>query len=214
MARRRRATLRDTMTGETRTVYRDTSEYQILKQEGWLSNEQISHRKEYKQDWTPDYLDDEYFENDWDSIDDDYPTFDEKEELKQKIEDMYSDITQQIDDIPNEKFLKGRIFYDLTDSKQMLLNIVDDMYAESESDDEINAYYKTMMPVISELVIAIKNDSTQEDLETHVSQLASVLQRGSISLDLAKSLGSMGEYNSQWDKYSAKFVNMSRKDEW
>ena len=214
MARRRRATLRDTETGETRRVYRDTKEYLKLKQKGWLSNEQISHRKEYQEQWTPDYTDDSFADDNWDDNEEDYPTFDEKEALKQKIEDMYYNVTGELNDIPNEKYLKGRIFYDLTDSKQMLLNIVDDMYAEAESDDEINAYYKTMMPVISELVIAIRNDSTQEELETHISQLASVLQRGAIGLDLAKSLGSMGEYNNQWDSYSAKFVNMGRKDEW
>ena len=214
MASHRRATLRDTITGETRTVYRDTSDYEKLKQQGWLSNEQISHRKEYQQEWTPDYNDEDFYEDDWDDIEDDYPTFDEKEALKQKIEDMYADVVQEVDTIPNEKYLKGRIFYDLSDSKQMLFNIIDDMYAEAESDDDINAYYRTMMPAISELVIAIRNDSTQEELETHISQLASVLQRGAISLELAKALGSMGEYTSQWDKYNAKFVNMGRKDEW
>ena len=199
---------------EVQRVPRGTLEYEKLKQNGWISNEQIGHKKEYREEWTPDYTDDDYYDEYVDDYEDDYPTFDEKEALKQKIEDMYGAVTGEIDEIPNEKYLKGRIFYDLTDSKQMLLNIVDDMYAEAESDDDINAYYKTMMPVISELVIAIRNDSTQEELETHISQLASVLQRGAISLDLAKALGSMDEYKGDWDKYSAKFVNMGRKDEW
>ena len=195
-------------------VQRGTNEYEKYKQKGWISNEQIGHKKEYQQEWTPDYIEEDIYEDEWDDSEDDYPTFDEKEALKQKIEDMYADVVQEIDIIPNEKYLKGRIFYDLSDSKQMLLNIVDDMYAEAESDDEINAYYKTMMPVISELVVVIKNDSIQEDLETHLSQLGSVLKRGALGLELSKALGSIGEYTSQWDKYNSKFVNMGRKDEW
>jgi len=53
----RRATMRDIDTGETRIVLRGTEEYEQVKEEGWLSNEQISHRKEYREDYQPDYID-------------------------------------------------------------------------------------------------------------------------------------------------------------
>ena len=87
--------------------------------------------------------------------------------------------------------------------------MVDDLYAEAESDDEANLYLKTMYPTISDLVQLIIWDSTQEEVETHITLLAKVLERGSIDINTATILGRMGEYNGGqygWYEQSSRFT--------
>lgn len=192
----RRANFVDVDTGEMFSAKRGTKQYEKYKSKGYLTREQISHRKEYQ----PDIIEppeEEYT---------DYPEADDKEMLKQKIEDMYNSITQELDKIPDEKYVKGRIWIDLRDSKQMLFNLVDDLYAKAESDDDANSYLIFIMPVICSLVEAVRHASTQEDVETHISQLASALSGGAIDLSLAKALGNLGDYQGNdylgWYQYT------------
>ena len=119
MARQRKAFLTDVTTGETVEVLRGTPEYEQYKEQGYFSREQLSHRKEYQ----PDVIESP------EEINTDYPEADDRELLKNKIEDMYSDITDAIYEIPDEitTYENHKANYiDLTDSKQMLLNMVDD----------------------------------------------------------------------------------------
>ena len=199
MARQRKAFLTDVLTGETVEVMRGTPEYEQYKQQGYVSREQMSHRKEYQ----PDVIESPE-ENDTD-----YPHVDEKELLKERIDDMLDTIQGKIDEIPDEKQIRHYYHIDLTEQKQMLHSMVDDLYAEAESDDEANLYLKTMYPTISDLVQLIIWDSTQEEVETHITMLAKVLERGSIDINTATILGRMGEYNGGqygWYEQSSRFT--------
>ena len=199
MARQRKAFLTDVTTGETVEVMRGTPEYEQYKQQGYISREQMSHRKEYQ----PDVIESPE-ENDTD-----YPHVDEKELLKERIDDMLDTIQGKIDEIPDEKQIRHYYHIDLTEQKQMLHSMVDDLYAEAESDDEANLYLKTMYPTISDLVQLIIWDSTQEEVETHITMLAKVLERGSIDINTATILGRMGEYNGGqygWYEQSSRFT--------
>lgn len=199
MARQRKAFLTDVLTGETVEVMRGTPEYEQYKQQGYISREQMSHRKEYQ----PDVI--ESPEENYT----DYPHVDEKELLKERIDDMLDTIQGKIDEIPDEKQIRHYYHIDLTEQKQMLHSMVDDLYAEAESDDEANLYLKTMYPTISDLVQLIIWDSTQEEVETHITMLAKVLERGSIDINTATILGRMGEYNGGqygWYEQSSRFT--------
>lgn len=199
MAKQRKAFLTDVTTGETVEVMRGTPEYEQYKQQGYISREQMSHRKEYQ----PDVIESPE-ENDTD-----YPHVDEKELLKERIDDMLDTIQGKIDEIPDEKQIRHYYHIDLTEQKQMLHSMVDDLYAEAESDDEANLYLKTMYPTISDLVQLIIWDSTQEEVETHITMLAKVLERGSIDINTATILGRMGEYNGGqygWYEQSSRFT--------
>lgn len=199
MARQRKAFLTDVTTGETVEVLRGTPEYEKYKEQGYVSREQMSHRKEYQ----PDVIESP------EEINTDYPHVDEKELLKERIDDMLDTIQGKIDEIPDEKQIRHYYHIDLTEQKQMLHSMVDDLYAEAESDDEANLYLKTMYPTISDLVQLIIWDSTQEEVETHITMLAKVLERGSIDINTATILGRMGEYNGGqygWYEQSSRFT--------
>lgn len=199
MARQRKAFLTDVTTGETVEVLRGTPEYEQYKEQGYVSREQMSHRKEYQ----PDVIESP------EEKDTDYPHVDEKELLKERIDDMLDTIQGKIDEIPDEKQIRHYYHIDLTEQKQMLHSMVDDLYAEAESDDEANLYLKTMYPTISDLVQLIIWDSTQEEVETHITMLAKVLERGSIDINTATILGRMGEYNGGqygWYEQSSRFT--------
>ena len=197
----RRANFVDVDTGEMFSAKRGTKQYEKYKSKGYLTREQISHRKEYQ----PDIIEPPEEENT------DYPEADDQELLKKKIEDMYNDVVQEINRIPDEKMVKGRQWVDLSDSKQMLFNLVDELYANAESDDEANSYLKFILPVISSLVEAVRYSSTQEDIETHISQLASALSGGAIDLSVAKALGNMGDY--QGNDYTGWYQYANGRDE-
>lgn len=199
MARQRKAFLTDVTTGETVEVLRGTPEYEQYKEQGYVSREQMSHRKEYQ----PDVIESPE-ENDTD-----YPHVDEKELLKERIDDMLDTIQGKIDEIPDEKQIRHYYHIDLTEQKQMLHSMVDDLYAQAESDDEANLYLKTMYPTIADLVQLIIWDSTQEEVEIHITMLAKVLERGSIDINTATILGRMNEYNGGqygWYEQSSRFT--------
>ena len=217
MARQRYAKMTNVETGESERVLRGTGEYEKLKQEGWLSREQISHRKEYQEDWTPDYLDDEDFE-DWsdDSVYDDFPDVDEEELLVNRIQDMFDQVYGVIQEIPNEKQIR-RNYVSLIDTKDTFVSLLKDLYAKADSDDDANAYLIMVLPTIEELVALIRWDSTQEDLDVHITQLATVLEGGALDSSLAKALGDtdsyQGVYSGWYEKGSRYSDTFSRAGE-
>lgn len=197
--KRRFANLTNIETGEFSKVLRGTREYNKLKKQGYLSREQMSHRTEYK----PDFIESPPEENT------DYPEADERELLKERIEDMLDTIQGKISEIPDDKLLRHYYFIDLREQKQMFFSMIDDLYAQAESDDDANYYLKTMYPTIADLVQLIIWDSTQEDLDTHLSLLATVLQRGTIDLKTSEMLGRMGDYDGGvygWYEQSSRFT--------
>lgn len=192
MARRkgRQATFTNIESGEMKKVSRGTKEFEKYKKKGWLTREQISHRKEYQPEYTPDYIESPEEENT------DYPEADDRELLKERIEDMYDTIIQKLDEIPNEKYVSGKKYMNLLDSKQMLFNLVDDLYGQAESDDTVNYYLKTMLPKIAELVEAIYFDSTAEEVEYHLTLLAKILNQGNaLSFEQASAMAESTELN-------------------
>lgn len=196
MARQRKAFLTDVLTGETVEVLRGTPEYEQYKEQGYLSREQLSHREEYQ----PDII------GSPEEINTDYPEADDRELLKNKIEDMYSDITDAIYEIPDERttYENHKANYiDLTDSKQMLLNMVDDLYAEND-DDTANEHIKNVLPEILKYVEAIRYDSDGNNVEFYVTRIAHLLNNGRpLSFYQASTLGNAdtfkGGYTGWYD---------------
>ncbi len=191
MARQRKAFLTDVTTGETVEVLRGTPEYEQYKEQGYLSREQLSHRKKYQ----PDVIESP------EEINTDYPEADDRELLKNKIEDMYSDITDAIYEIPDERttYENHKANYiDLTDSKQMLLNMVDDLYAEND-DDTANEHIKNVLPEILKYVEAIRYDSDGNNVEFYVTRIAHLLNNGRpLSFFQASTLGNADVFKGNY----------------
>ena len=196
----RRATMRDIDTGETRKVLRGTEEYEQLKQEGWLSNEQISHRKEYREDYQPDYIDEP---------EDTYTDVDEKELLMDRVSVMYDVIVGKVDDIPNERqFHRPSRYVDFSEEKQMLFNAIDDFYAELDSTLTFDEYIEKVIPTVDGLIEIIKHSSDQDTVYMAFTQLINILQGGSMSETMSKLLGNMDEYQggySGWYERSSRY---------
>ena len=196
----RRATMRDIDTGETRKVLRGTEEYEQLKQEGWLSNEQISHRKEYQQDYQPDYIDEP---------EDTYTDVDEKELLMDRVSLMYDVIVGKVDDIPNERqFHRPNRYVDYSEEKQMLFNAIDDFYAELDNTLTFDEYIEKVIPTVDGLIEIIKHSSDQDTVYMAFTQLINILQGGSMSETMSKFLGNMDEYQggySGWYERSSRY---------
>ena len=185
---KRKATMIDPETLEQAIVERGTQEYEQFKQQGYITKEQASHNEKYKNLYQPDEIESPEETNT------DYQTADEQELLKQRIEDMYDTIVQKLDEIPDEKEIPHK-FLDLRDSKQTLFNLVDDLYAQADSDDTVNYYLRTMLPKIAELVEVIYYDSTEEDIDYHLTLLARILNNGNaLSMEQAQSIGSTLEF--------------------
>lgn len=193
---KRKATLTDVETGHVVEVERGTPEYERYKEQGYISKEQMSHRKEYQ----PDEIESP------EEINTDYPQADEKELLKNKIEDMYNDITDAIYEIPDERttYENHRANYiDLRDSKQTLLNMVDDLYAEND-DDITNQHIKNVLPEILKYVEAIRYDSDGNNVEFYITRIAHLLNNGRpLSFYQASTLGNAdtfkGNYTGWYD---------------
>ena len=196
----RRATMRDIDTGETRKVLRGTEEYEQLKQEGWLSNEQISHRKEYQEDYQPDYIDEP---------EDTYTDVDEKELLMDRVSVMYDIVVGRVDDIPEGRYFhKSRTFVDFSEQKQMLFNAIDDFYAELDNTLSFDNYIDSNMSSINDLIEIIKHDSDQDTVYMAFTQLLNVLQGGSMSETMSKLLGNLDDYQgsySGWYEKSSRY---------
>lgn len=196
----RRATMRDIDTGETRKVLRGTEEYEQLKQEGWLSNEQISHRKEYREDYQPDYIDEP---------EDTYTDVDEKELLMDRVSVMYDIVVGRVDDIPEGRYFhKSRTFVDFSEQKQMLFNAIDDFYAELDNTLSFDNYIDSNMSSINDLIEIIKHDSDQDTVYMAFTQLLNVLQGGSMSETMSKLLGNLDDYQgsySGWYEKSSRY---------
>lgn len=196
----RRATMRDIDTGETRRVLRGTEEYEQLKQEGWLSNEQISHRKEYQEYYQPDYIDEP---------EDTYTEVDEKELLMDRISVMYDVIAGKVDDIPNERYFhQSHSYVDFTEEKQKLLNAIDDFYADIDNPVTFDKYIDDNMSGIEGLIDIIKHDSDQYTVFNAFTQLLTILQGGTLSETMSKLLGNLDDYQgsySGWYEKSSRY---------
>lgn len=202
----RTANFIDVDTGEIFSAKRGTKQFDKYRERGYLTKEQVSHRKEYQ----PDIIEpppEEYT---------DYPEADEQEMLKERIEDMYQSIWNKLGEIPDDKLVVDTVsrktyYINLMDSKQELINALDELYSEAESDDEVNAYLKTMLPKIEQIVTDIaEHDSKQSDVQNHLTLLANILSQGTMSDPLSKSLGNMFDY--QGNNYSGFHQYGSSKD--
>lgn len=199
----RRARMTNVETGEERQVLRGTQEYEELKKEGWLSKEQISHRKEYREDYQPDFID----EPEEETID-----LDESELLKERISEMYDVIREKISAIPDERYFpKIKTTLDFTEEKQQLFNVVDDFYADLDNDFEFDRYIEKVLPSVEGLIDIIKFDSDQNMCYYAFTQLMNILQGGSLSDLVSKILGNMNDYNgsySGWYERSSRFSDI------
>ena len=185
----RKAHLISLITSEMKEVERGTSEYYKLVQEGWLSQEQLSHRKAqeiYPEDYQPDFIEEPEEDNT------DYPTTEIRDIIENRIIEMYDTILNVLGDIPIEKQVYSRgikrvVIMDLSESKEELLNMLDDLYAQSEDEDTVNQYLLENESKIAELTIAVINDSEAEQVEYHLSLLALALNGGNpLSMEQAK----------------------------
>lgn len=196
----RHATMRNIETGETVEVLRGTEEYERLKQEGWLSNEQVSHRKEYREDYQPDYIDEP---------EDTYTEVDEKELLMDRISVMYDVIVGKVDDIPNERYFhQSHSYVDFSEEKQKLFNAIDDFYAQLDNSVSFDKYIDDNMSGIEGLIDIIKHDSDQNTVFNAFTQLLTVLQGGTLSDAMSKLLGNMGDWQgsySGWYEKSSRY---------
>lgn len=175
----------DPQTSEVRKVLRGTPEYIDLKNEGWQSQEQLSHHK-YRRDYEPDYTE----EPEKTTTD-----VDERELLKNRISEMYDKIVGKIDDIPDEKFYyKTRTWIDYSDQKHVFYNMIDDLYAEMDDTFEFDKYIEKVMPTINVLIDIIINDSDQYNVDMAITQLANLLQRRSLDVQVSKMLGTFDEF--------------------
>lgn len=199
----RKASMHNTETGEIRVVMRGTEEYEQLKQEGWLSKEQISHRKEYREDYQPDYID----EPEESTID-----VDESDLLKDRISEMYDVIVGKIDEIPNERYFhKTKTPVDFSEDKQMLYNAIDDFYADVDDTFRFDKYIEQVLPSVESLIEIIKFDSDQNTVYYAFTQLVNLLQGGTISDSMSKLLGNLNDYNggyNGWYERSSRFSDM------
>lgn len=202
----RTATFIDVDTGEFFSAKRGTKQFEKYRSKGYLTREQISHRKEYQ----PDITEPPEEENT------DYPEADEQELLKERIEDMYQKIWNKLGDIPDEKLLintstREKYYFNLENSKQELINALDTLYEEADNDNAVNTYLKNMLPTIEQLVTDIADhDSKQSDVQDHLTQLANVLSMGVMTEELQQSLGNMFDY--QFSNYQGYHQNGSNVD--
>ena len=175
----RKATLTDILTGEFKTVERGTAEYYSLVQEGWLSKEQVSHRKPeqiYHEEYQPDYREPEETETD-------YPQTDIRDIIRDRIIDMYDTIRNILGEIPDEKQFfnrNGKYMYyqDVTEEKYALLQMLDDLYGQSEDDEIVNQYLLDNQDKIAELTTLTIQDSEADKFNAHITQLAIALNNG------------------------------------
>lgn len=199
----RRARMVNVDTGEEMQVLRGTPEYEELREQGWLSREQISHRKEYREDYQPDFID----EPEEETIE-----LDESELLKDKISEMYDVIRGKIESLPDERYFhKTKQPMSLLEDKDMLLNAVDDFYADVDNDFEFDRYIESILPSVENLLNLITYDSDQSSVEFALTQLMNLLQGGTLSSSMSKLLGNMQEYNgsySGWYERSSRFSDI------
>lgn len=199
----RRARMINVDTGEEIQVLRGTPEYEELKEEGWLSREQISHRKEYREDYQPDFIDEP---------EEDIIELDESELLKDKISEMYDVIRGKIESLPDERYFhKTKQPKSLLEDKDMLLNAVDDFYADVDNDFEFDRYIESILPSVENLLNLITYDSDQSTVEFALTQLMNLLQGGTLSSSMSKLLGNMQEFNgsySGWYERSSRFSDI------
>lgn len=175
----RKATLTDILTGEFKTVERGTAEYYSLVQEGWLSKEQLGHRKTeeiYPEEYQPDYIEPEETETD-------YPQTDIRDIIRDRIIDMYDTIRNILGEIPDEKQFfnrNGKYMYyqDVTEEKYALLQMLDDLYGQSEDDEIVNQYLLDNQDKIAELTTLTIQDSEADKFNAHITQLAIALNNG------------------------------------
>ena len=178
--KQRIATMVDPQTSEVRKVLRGTPEYMDLKNSGWESQEQLSHKK-YRSDYVPDYTEEP---------EETTTDVDERELLKDRISEMYDKVYGKIGDIPDEKFYhKTRTWVDYSQQKEVFYNMIDDLYAEMDSDFEFDKYIDSQMPTINALINVIIEDSDQYTVDMAITQLANILQRHSLDPMVSRMLG-------------------------
>ena len=202
----RTANFIDVDTGEFFSAKRGTKQFEKYRSKGYLTREQISHRKEYQ----PNITEPPEEENT------DYPEADEQELLKDRIEDMYQKIWNKLGYIPDNKFVvdvqsRKKFYINLEDSKQELFNALDNLYEEANNDDGVNKYLQDHLDLIEKLVTDIADhDSKQSDVQDHLTQLANVLAMGVMSVQMQQSLGNMFDY--QFNDYQGFHQNGSSVD--
>lgn len=218
---KRKATLTNLITGRQEIVSRGTKKFEQLKQRGYLSKQQLSHLSTEK---TQAYIEEQLEKPQYKSYREAYqPTFidepeetyvevDEVELLKDRISEMYDKIISKIQSIPDERFIKkSRTYIDLSEQKQMLLNAVDDFYAEVDDTFQFDEYIKSITPMVDQLLIIILYDSDQGDVEYALTQLMVVLQGGSLDMSMAKTLGNLTEYQGSGTGYHTNSSQYSDK---
>ena len=183
--KQRIATMVDPQTSEVRKVLRGTPEYIDLKNSGWESQEQLSHKK-YRRDYEPDYTEEP---------EETTTDVDERELLKNRISEMYDKVYGKIDDIPDEKFYhKTRTWVDYSQQKEVFYNMIDDLYAEMDNDFEFDKYIDSQMPTINALINVIIEDSDQYTVDMAITQLANILQRHSLDPMVSRMLGTNDDF--------------------
>ena len=221
---KRKVTLTNLITGKQEIVSRGTKKYEQLKQRGYLSKQQLSH---YSEEKTKDYIEEqlkkpqykqhrEAFEPTY--VDEPEPTYidvDEVDLLKDRISEMYDLIVGKLENIPNERYFgQTKSYVDFSEQKQMLLNAVDDFYAEVDDNFEFDRYVEKILPTVDTLINIITHSSDQDTVEYALTQLMVVLQGGSLDVSMAKTLGNMMDYqgsgNGWYEKSSRYSDNFSR----
>ena len=182
------ATMTDLSTGETIRVERGTAQYIDLKNQGWVSKEQISHMK-YRRDYEPDYTDEP---------EESTTDVDVKELLRQKAEEVYNKIFGQIDEhFPEYKsYHKPERRVDYSEEKESTLSKIDDLYGSFDTDEEFINYIETIMPSVNTLLEVIELDSDQLRTERAISQLSILLNGGNaLTPDVSKLIGNSDNFN-------------------
>ena len=209
----RKATLTSLITGEFKTVERGTEDYYKLVQEGWLSREQVSHRTPqqlYPEEYTPDYIEEPEEEPDTE-----YPAPSIRDILEDRLQDMYDTIRNILDDLPFEKQFydnpKHPYVQDTSEQRFYLLQLLDDLYGQSEDESVVNKYLLDNQELIADLTMLVVKDSESGWFEQHISQLAVALNHGNaLTPDQAQELGDQLDSVVRYDRASDRAKHYKR----
>lgn len=201
----RTANFIDVETGEVFSAKRGTKQYEKYKAKGYLTREQVSHRKEYQ----PDIIE---------PPEDTYTDVDEKELLLDRVSVMYDVIFGKVEDIPNERYFhQTHSYVDFTEEKQKLFNAIDDFYADLDNPITFDKYIDDNMPGIEGLIDIIKHDSDQYVVFNAFTQLLTLLQGGTLSNAMSKLLGDLGDWQgsySGWYEKSSRYSDTFSRTIW
>lgn len=208
---RRKAAFINLVTGETVKVTRGTKRFEQFKKRGYITKQQASHLsqeklesrtqeqlakpqyKKYREQYQPTETPPP------EETDTDYPTITPDEIIRQRIDEMFERIDNSLRDIVNPAtyFIHREPHpYDLTDTKQELISMLNDLVGQSENLVLLDSYLISIEPKVAEYSNAIQYDSQKEDIDYHISLLAQLLNHGNaLSFEKASSLGNMNDFN-------------------